>query len=178
MPDVFANDMVLQRNKPIPIFGTANANEEITVAFNKRTKKTKSDSNGKWKVVFNPLPAGGPYNLVVKSRDKKIQFTNILMGDVWFCAGQSNMLFRLNQSYEGKQAIENSTNKNIRLFQLNAIEETNDVAWDSVILYKVNKLEYFAGNWTNAISKLLPLFLQSPIFLDKKFRTKKMFRLV
>ena len=102
--NVFANDMVLQRNKPIPIFGTANANEEITVAFSKQTKKTKSDSDGKWKVVFDALPAGGPYTFSVKSEDKKIEFTNILMGDVWLCSGQSNMLFRLNQSYEGKES--------------------------------------------------------------------------
>ncbi|HSV09542.1 MAG TPA: GDSL-type esterase/lipase family protein, partial [Hanamia sp.] len=102
MPSVFANDMVLQRNKPIPVFGAANANEEITVSFSKQTKNTKSDSDGKWKVVFDALPAGGPYNLIVKSKDKKIEFQNILMGDVWLCSGQSNMLFRLNQAYEGK----------------------------------------------------------------------------
>ncbi len=99
MANVFANDMVLQRNKPIPFFGTANANEEITVSinketspFSKRTKKTKSDSDGKWKIIFDALPAGGPYTLLVESKDKKIQFNNILMGDVWLCSGQSNML--------------------------------------------------------------------------------------
>lgn len=154
MPSVFANDMVLQRNKPIPFFGTADANEEITISFSKetlptskQTKKTKSDSHGKWKVVFDALPAGGPYTVIVNSKDKKIEFNGILMGDVWLCSGQSNMLFRLNQAYEGKQAIAKATNKNIRLFQFNAIQETDDVAWDSAVLDKTNKLEYFTGKW-------------------------------
>ena len=147
MPNVFSDDMVLQRNKPIPVFGRADANEEITVTFSKQTKKAHCDSDGNWKVIFDGLPAGGPYTLTVQSKDKKIEFTNILMGDVWLCSGQSNMLFRLNQSFEGKKAIENSANKNIRLFQLNAIQETDDVAWDSSVLDKTNKLQYFTGNW-------------------------------
>jgi sialate O-acetylesterase len=170
MPSVFANDMVLQRNKPIPIFGTANANEEITVFFGKQIIKTKPGSYGKWKVVFDPLPVGGPYNLVVKSNSKKIEFTNILMGDVWLCAGQSNMLFRLNQSYEAKQAIENSTNKNIRLFQLKAIEETNDVAWDSAVLDKTNKLEYFTGNWQQCNPESAATFSAIGYFFGQKIQ--------
>ncbi|MEO9004763.1 MAG: sialate O-acetylesterase [Ginsengibacter sp.] len=145
--NVFANDMVLQRNKPIPVFGTANSNEEVSVIFNHQTEKIKANSNGKWEVFLKALPAGGPYSLTVESKDKKIEFSNILMGDVWLCSGQSNMLFRLNQAFEGKKAIENASNKNIRLFQLNAIEENDNVAWDSVTLEKVNELKYFSGNW-------------------------------
>ncbi|HXS56686.1 MAG TPA: GDSL-type esterase/lipase family protein [Hanamia sp.] len=189
MSSVFANDMVLQRDKPIPIFGTANANEEITVSFlgtslsdNKHlpgqsnwagTKKTKSDSDGRWKVVFDPLPAGGPYTLIVKSGDKKIGLHNILLGDVWLCSGQSNMLFRLNQSYEGKQAIESSANKNIRLFQLNAIRETDDVAWDSSVLDKVNKLEYFTGNWQQCNPQTASTFSAIGYFFGKKIQQEE-----
>lgn len=173
MPEVFANNMVLQRNKPIPIFGTANANEEITVSFSKWTKKTKADSDGKWKVVFNPLSAGGPYQLIVKSKDKEIDFTNILMGDVWLCAGQSNMLFRLNQSYEAKKAIKNSTNKNISLYQLKAIEETTDEAWDSAVLDKVNKLEYFKGSWANCNLEKASTFSAIAYFFGQKIQQEE-----
>jgi sialate O-acetylesterase len=173
MPSVFANDMVLQRNKPIPIFGTANANEEIKVSFHDQSKKIKTDSTGKWKVVFNALSAGGPYTLLVKSKDKKIEFTNILMGDVWLCSGQSNTLFRLNQSYEGKQAIENSANKKIRLFQLNAVEETNNVAWDSTALDKTNKLQYFTGNWQECNPESAATFSAIGYFFGKKIQQEE-----
>jgi len=173
MPSVFANDMVLQRNKPIPVFGTANANEEITASFSKQIKKTKSDSGGKWEVVFDALPAGGPFTLIVKSKDKKIEFTNVLMGDVWLCSGQSNMLFRLNQAYEGKEAIVNSTNKNIRLFQFNAIQQTDDVAWDSAVLHKVNKLEYFTGHWQQCNPRTASAFSAIGYFFGKKIQQEE-----
>lgn len=173
MPDVFANNMVLQRNKSIPIFGTANANEEISISFYNQTKKTKADSDGKWKIIFDALPAGGPYTLSVKSKDKKIEFKNILMGDVWLCSGQSNMLFRLNQSYDGKRAIVNSTNKKIRLFQLNAIEETNDAAWDSAILDKTNKLQYFAGDWKECSPENASTFSAISYFFGKKIQQEE-----
>jgi len=173
MPNIFANDMVLQRNKPIPIFGTASANEEIIVSFSKQTKKTKSDSDGKWKVTFDALPAGGPYTLTVQSKDKRLAFSNILMGDVWLCSGQSNMLFRLDQSYEGKNAIENSTNKNIRLFQLKAIQETDNVAWDSATLDKVNELEYFTGNWQQCNPESASTFSAVGYFFGKKIQQEE-----
>ncbi len=187
LPSVFANDMVLQRNKPIPFFGTANANEEVTVSFTKQnladgkqtmptgrqTKKTKSNSDGKWKVVFDGLPTGGPYTLTVQSKDKKIEFSNILMGDVWLCSGQSNMLFRLNQSYEGKKAIENSTNKNIRLFQMNAVRETDNMAWDSATLNKVNELKYFTGNWQQCNPQSAAKFSAVGYFFGNKIQKEE-----
>jgi sialate O-acetylesterase len=173
MLSVFANDMVLQRNKPIPFFGTADANEQVTVSFSKQTKKTKSDSDGKWKVVFDAMPAGGPYTLTVKSKNKKIEFTNILMGDVWLCSGQSNMLFRLNQAYEGKEAIANATNKNIRLFQFNAIQETDDVAWGSAVLDKTNKLEYFTGNWQQCTPESAATFSAIGYFFGRKIQKEE-----
>jgi sialate O-acetylesterase len=173
MSSVFANDMILQRGKPTPFFGTANANEDVTVSFSKQTKKTKSDSHGKWKVIFDALPAGGPYTLTVKSKDKKIELRNILMGDVWLCSGQSNMLFRLNQAYEGKEAIAKATNKNIRLFQFNAIQETDDVTWDSTVLDKTNKLEYFTGNWEQCDPQSAATFSAIGYFFGQKIQREE-----
>ena len=180
MPGVFANDMVLQRNKPIPFFGTGDANEEITVSFSKQrlptskqTKKTKSDSHGQWKVLLDALPEGGPYTLTVNSKDKKIMFNGILMGDVWLCSGQSNMLFRLNQAYEGKQAIAEATNKNIRLFQFNAIQETVNVAWDSAVLDKTNKLEYFTGKWQQCNPQSAATFSAIAYFFGQKIQQEE-----
>ncbi|MGN6295620.1 MAG: GDSL-type esterase/lipase family protein [Ginsengibacter sp.] len=180
IPSVFANDMVLQRGKPIPFFGTASANEDITVSFSKQTlstgrqvKKTRSDSDGKWKVIFDALPAGGPYTLSVKSKDKKIEFNNILIGDVWLCSGQSNMLFRLNQAYEGKAAIAKATNKNIRLFQFNAIQETDDVAWNSTVLDKTNELKYFSGNWQQCNPQSAATFSAIGYFFGQKIQREE-----
>lgn len=173
----FGNKMVLQRDRNIPVFGKADANQEVTVTFkqqtksmNAQTKRTKADANGKWKVVFEPLPAGGPYVLTVSTVNQHIQLKNILMGDVWFCSGQSNLLFRLNQSYEGKEAIEKATNKNIRLFQLNAIRETDNVAWDSATLDETNNLNYFSGNWQECDRQTAATFSAIGYFFGRKIQ--------
>ncbi len=173
----FGNNMVLQRDRNIPVFGKADANQEVTVTFrqqtkpmNTQTKRTKADANGKWKVVFEPLPAGGPYVLTASTVNQHIHLKNILMGDVWFCSGQSNMLFRLNQSYEGKEAIEKATNKNIRLFQLNAMRETDNVAWDSATLNQTNDLNYFTGNWQECDRQTAATFSAIGYFFGRKIQ--------
>jgi sialate O-acetylesterase len=87
---IFTDNMVLQRNTPIPVWGTAKANEKITVSFNKQIRKTKADKNGKWMIRLDNETAGGPYNLIIKGRNT-IEMKNVLVGEVWICSGQSNM---------------------------------------------------------------------------------------
>ena len=90
LPNFFGDNMVLQRNKPIPVWGWANANEKITVQFDHQTKTTKADKSGKWMIKLNNETAGGPYQLFVKGKNTVI-FNNVLVGEVWICSGQSNM---------------------------------------------------------------------------------------
>ena len=90
LPKIFGDNMVLQRNKLIPVWGWADANEKITVQFNKQTKTTVADKNGKWLIKLDVEKAGGPYELVVSGKNT-IKFSNVLVGEVWICSGQSNM---------------------------------------------------------------------------------------
>ncbi len=90
LPKILGDNMVLQRNKPIRIWGWGAANEKIAVQFNQQIKNTKADKAGKWQVMLLPENAGGPYQLVVKGKNE-IAVKNILVGEVWICSGQSNM---------------------------------------------------------------------------------------
>ena len=90
MPKIFGDNMVLQRNKPISIWGFAAAGEKVTVQFNGQTKTTKADKTGKWQVMLAPENAGGPFQLLVKGKNQ-VAIENILVGEVWICSGQSNM---------------------------------------------------------------------------------------
>jgi len=107
LPKFFSDNMVLQRETPIPIWGTAKANEKIKVYFNKQISKTKADKSGNWKVFLKPEKAGGPYLLTIVGSDK-YKIKNVLVGDVWICSGQSNMEWSVAQSdnfqYEKKTA--------------------------------------------------------------------------
>jgi len=90
LPKIFGDNMVLQRNKLIPVWGWADANEKITVQFNKKSKSTVADEDGKWLVKLDMEKAGGPYLLVISGKNT-IKFSNVLVGEVWICSGQSNM---------------------------------------------------------------------------------------
>jgi len=90
LPKIFGDNMVLQRNKPIPLWGWGSPNEKITIKFNRQTKMVTADLNGKWKVNLDKESAGGPYQLVLKGLNT-VTLKNVLVGEVWICSGQSNM---------------------------------------------------------------------------------------
>jgi len=115
LPKVFSDNMVLQRDLPIKIWGWADKREEITITFLNETVTTKSDKKGKWQAVLKPVAAGGPYELVIAGTNE-ITLSNILVGDVWICSGQSNMEWPLSITNDSERAIETSANPRIRLF--------------------------------------------------------------
>lgn len=170
MPFVFATDMVLQREEPIPVFGTANAGEEVRILFNKKERKTTAGQNGKWKVLLDRLPAGGPYHLEVRTDKKRLSFENILMGDVWLCVGQSNMLFRLNEATEGKKAMYAAKNSRLRFLQLNGLRETDNSTWDSIELKNTNQLKYFSGHWQTSTPETAAQFSAIGYFFGEKIQ--------
>jgi sialate O-acetylesterase len=148
LPAVFTDQMVLQRDRPIPVYGTANAGDEVTVKFKGTITKAKTNENGEWKVMLPSLKAGGPFQMKIIAKDTSIIISNILMGDVWLCAGQSNMYFPLNRSAEAVAAVKAaSQNTKLHLYKLNLQAETDPVVWDSVSLSKANKLNFFSGSW-------------------------------
>ena len=146
---IFTDNMVLQRNQPIQIHGTANGGDTIEVTFKQQKKNVIVDQYGKWKISFPALTKGGPYEITVQSKATKIVLKNILVGDVWFCSGQSNMAFQLQNSENGlaeaKKAIANSS---IRFFNAKAIQDTDETAWDAATLTKTNQLQFFSGSWS------------------------------
>jgi sialate O-acetylesterase len=152
LPQIFSDHMVLQRRQGIPVYGKADAGQKIEVSFNNKSLSTLADANGKWKVIFPAMEAGGPYQLRIRTDMTNIELKDILVGDVWLCSGQSNMAFPLNQAAGSNEELKQASNKGLRLFKLNGIRETNNTSWDSVALAKTNKLEFFSGTWKGSDS--------------------------
>jgi sialate O-acetylesterase len=115
MPLLFSDGMVLQRNKQIPVWGWADANEKIVVHFNTQTKTITTDASGKWMVKLDAEKAGGPFELTIIGKNK-IVITNVLVGEVWICSGQSNMEFQVSKAMNAKAEIEDSNYPMIRHF--------------------------------------------------------------
>jgi sialate O-acetylesterase len=90
LTSLFNDHMVLQREMKVPVWGTADAGEKITVTFSKQKINTVADANGNWKVGLAKLSAGGPYTLTVTGKNT-ITVQDVYVGEVWLCSGQSNM---------------------------------------------------------------------------------------
>lgn len=116
LPRIFSDNMVLQREMPIRVWGNADAKEMVMVILNGISQSTIANRAGKWEVFLPEMEAGGPFAMQVKGKDNEILFENVLIGDVWLCSGQSNMEFFLNGSINAREAIRHSDNKHIRLF--------------------------------------------------------------
>lgn len=94
LPYIFSDNMVLQRDQKIPVWGLSSPNEKIKVAFKNQQKETIADDKGDWMVYLDQEKAGGPYLLTVSGKNK-ITFKNVLVGEVWLASGQSNMEWNL-----------------------------------------------------------------------------------
>ncbi len=153
-PDrLFSSNMVLQRDKNIPVYGTANAGEEITVSFNGKTSRTVTGADGKWKVIFPPMRYGGPYQMKISGPGSNLVLKNILIGDVWLCSGQSNMAFPLKSSATGAATLQHlNTKMPLRLLKFKSLAETDNTTWDKTTLDQLNQLNYFSGTWQNLSS--------------------------
>ncbi len=118
LPCLISNGMVLQRDIAVQIWGWAEPGEEILINFNDTDHFTVADAKGNWSVSLSPQHAGGPYDMVLKGNNT-ILVTDILVGDVWICSGQSNMeisLKRVEPLYPDE--IAQSENPEIRYFEV------------------------------------------------------------
>lgn len=129
VPSIINSNMVVQRDRPIRLWGWAAANETVTVSFAGQKAQTTADGEGNWKVALSPVAAGGPHELTVSGKNT-LTFNNILVGEVWICSGQSNMQWTVAQSNNPKKEIANARYPKIRLFnipRLVAADEQTDV---------------------------------------------------
>jgi sialate O-acetylesterase len=105
LPHMLSDHAVLQRRMPVHVWGWAHTGEKVTVSFHGQTQVGVADELGKWSVYLRPEEAGGPYTLTVQGSNT-IRLEDILVGDVWFASGQSNMEFPLN-GFPGNAVLKN-----------------------------------------------------------------------
>ena len=124
LPGIFSDHMVIQRNQPIKIWGSAAKGEKITISIDGHKANAVAGKTGTWQVTLPPLAQGGPLQLVVKGKNT-ITLNDILIGDVWVCSGQSNMDFSLSSAKNVANELKDADIKGIRLFSVP--QETSDI---------------------------------------------------
>lgn len=135
LASVFTDHMVLQRERAIPIWGTANPGDSVSVQLGEKKREATADENGKWRVNFSALPAGGPHEMSVQTGGAALSLTDILVGEVWIASGQSNMQWTVKKSNNPEEEIANADWPKIRLLTVSRIalprprEKFNSFGW-------------------------------------------------
>lgn len=119
LPAVFTDHAVLQRERTIPVWGWAEAGTTVTAAFAGTSATATVGSDGRWSLRLPPQPAGGPHQLVITTTDGATHtISDLLVGEVWICSGQSNMQMTVISSRDSESEIAAATHPRIRLFQV------------------------------------------------------------
>ncbi|MFN8348962.1 MAG: sialate O-acetylesterase [Spirosomataceae bacterium] len=113
---LFSDHVVLQRQKPVPVWGWAKSKEKVTVTLAGQKQIATADASGKWMVKLAPMEAGGPHQMVITAKSGKVEVNDILMGEVWLCSGQSNMEWPVRQADNFKVEKKNADFPQIRHF--------------------------------------------------------------
>ena len=157
LPKVFGSHMVLQRRKPVPVWGWADVGEKITVTLANQTKTAKAGKDGQWRVSLDPMEAGGPFQMVVRGKKNNVTFDDVLAGEVWICSGQSNMEWPLKSATNGKAEIKMANYPKIRQLAVGkamSLTPTSDIE----------------GNWTVCSPATAPNYTAVGYFFAKQLQ--------
>jgi len=152
---IFDNNMVLQREKPVRVWGWADSGEHVSVEFAGRTKTTTAAEDGTWATALDPLKTSDtPRTLIVKGKENTVTCENVLVGDVWVLGGQSNMEDTISYIYHGDAEVASANLPAIRIM-------TIPVCADPVPQTDFPRIDEFNA-WTNQSEKKGSWFVCSP----------------
>ena len=159
LPRLISDGMVIQRERPVKIWGWAEPNSSVCVKFLGSEYTTEAGAEGSWEAELPPLGAGGPFEMEIRSGDEAVVIRDILVGDVWLTGGQSNMelpMYRVDTMFPDE--IANSTNPSIREFR---VPQHYD--------FKEPQSDIQGGVWASASPETVPHFSAVGYFLPKLF---------
>ena len=129
--------MVLQRDKEVRIWGWADPNETVTLDFQGKQYQATADARGNFSFIVGPYPVGGPYALTITGSTNSIELSEVYLGEVWLCSGQSNMEWPLYRSEGAEEEIATANEPRIRLFQVDRkmsttpLEDVSSAGWQA-----------------------------------------------
>jgi len=170
LPSLFSNGAVLQREQSIPVWGKADAGEDVTVTLNNKKAEATADASGNWLVNLPALPAGGPFEMKVKGKNE-IVVSDIAIGEVWIASGQSNMEFKLGRVGKKPNAhyiqaarveIKAANDPMLRMFTLKR----------NLALQPLSNMEAVGGPWQAASPENAGRFTAVGYYFAKELRQK------
>lgn len=161
LPSIYTSHMVIQQDKPFVLHGTSNAGRKVIATLGREKQRASTSSDGTWKVTFRARKATRePLTLTITDGESTLTLTDILVGEVWLCSGQSNMVFMLRQATNAQENIaEALTKQDLRIYDMKPCVYTDAVMWDSASLAKLNRLDYYVPTqWQELTADNAPNF--------------------
>lgn len=140
LPAVFGDNMVLQRDRQVPVWGWAEPGSTVTVEIAEQSHEARAGTSGRWEAMLAPVGAGGPHELVIRSGITR-RFGGVLFGDVWICGGQSNMEWTVRQTEENDEAVEELRNASFPIRQ---------IRMDRIVRAHPDRMGRSQGGWRKA----------------------------
>ena len=164
LPDLFSDGMVMQRDTTVSIWGNSKPNHVVKIVSSWGDKVTTiSDFNGNWKTLLKTVHAVGPFSLIISTKEEKLKINDVLMGEVWLAAGQSNMEMNFdyccNTTDSAEYEILNANYPNIRMFNVKK-------------QYSLTPSKEVNGYWSKAIGDSIIDFSAVGYFFAKKLHKK------
>lgn len=159
LPACFGSHMVLQSKAPLPVWGHAKPGSEVLLRLGSQQRKTTVNSQGEWRVEFPPQAVSATAtSLTIESGKERLELKDILIGEVWICAGQSNMEWSVAQSVNGKKVLSEKTFPNIRLLHLVGGAGGSSGVYTAQHLARLTPGAFCEGHWQVASPESLPGF--------------------
>lgn len=158
LPNTISDNMMIQRDKPVSVWGWADSRERVTVSLNGQTMKTKAGKDKIWEVQLPAMPYGGPYEMTVQGNTNTIVLKNILIGDIWVCGGQSNMEWLMQDVRNADYEIKNANCPTIRLLHINRAMSNKP------------ELDVDTSGWMECTSQTVPRFTAVGYFFARELQ--------
>lgn len=140
---VFGDHMVIQREQPVRLWGDADPGAMVTVLLAGQSGTASANATGHWQVQLDPLPAGGPHLLKISSGGETVRLEDILIGEVWLCAGQSNMRWELSKCESAGTAVPAADVPGLRLFDMVGAGHPGATVWDDETLERCTPEKFY-----------------------------------
>lgn len=171
LPEAWGENMVLQHDRSIRLKGKADRSARVEVSLAGRHYSATASQTGEWEVQIEPLTAGGPYSLEVRTKGDTVFIGNILAGEVWVCSGQSNMEWGTASSDGWNEIPASYSDGSLRIINYRRKPLTWNEPWDSLTMVAINNLEFFEGDgWKSASKESVSDFSAIAFYFGRRLR--------
>ncbi len=153
--------MIVQEGSPVAVWGKASKFADVSVVLGESVATARADATGKWRVNVDPLPAGGPYEMTIRTGDEVLKLSDVMAGQVWFCSGQSNMAMELSKTAEGGAAVQ--SDPLLRVFTAARRSSANPEA-------DLSARKFGGKPWIETLPKTAPEFSALAYYFGKAIR--------